>query len=344
MNQESSAHVPSGSGKGVLLFLGLAVAFWGVLGWMDINQQGYGGVTLNRDFIVTAVDPNTPASMSTIDVGDQVTHIERVPVEDVAQLARLDRTDIGERRVYWVDKFDPTVDEYVEMDYRLRHVALDNHAKSKARARIIVGFCFLLMPLAGWLITPNRATRILVMVGAGLGLSFMGGPYMVSYDLRAMFAAVEGLFVYIGLAAMIHFLLVFPHLRPFLSRPSAKKLIYLPALALWLLLCWRLFVPPASDSFVNIVIDVATGLIIGGYLLVGLILLLRNFARTSSGERKALGFNTMLIGSLVALLPVLVGNIVAAVSPAASLPGQEYYFLSVVLIPMTWSLAAKKLG
>jgi Na+/melibiose symporter-like transporter len=191
---------------------------------------------------------------------------------------------------------------------------------------------------------PNRATKVLVLVGMGLGLSFMGGPYFHQFDIRALFTMVETLFVYTGLAAMLHFLLIFPHVRPLMQRTYARKLIYWPALLLWVLLTWNLFFTPPVSSPMTVVVNLATGLIIGLYLLFCLITLLRNFSRTTREERKKLGFNRMMIGTIAALLPVLVANTVSAVSPDLPLPWQEYYFVFLVLIPATWATAAQKLG
>jgi hypothetical protein len=342
--RSGSRNAEPGGGRLTILALTAAIVVWGILGWLDIEDRGYGGVEFDHNFVVTRIDPATPAADSTLAVGDRISHINRIPVEDTAALARMDRTAIGERTRYWVTKFDEEMGEVVDLEFNLRSVGLDDHARTRERARILVGLTFVLLPLIAWLLSPNRATRVLVMAGLGLGLAFLSGPYLKGYDLRALFAAVEGLFVYAGLAAVVQFLLVFPLRRPLIDRPAGRRLVFFPALGLWGLLLWQLFARPPAASAAGVVLNILTGLIIGAYLLVALILLLRNFARTQRESRRALRFNTMMIGTLAAVFPVLVGNIVSAVSPGTQLPAQDYYFLSLSLIPITWSRAAMRFG
>jgi hypothetical protein len=42
------------------------------------------------------------------------------------------------------------------------------------------------------------------------------------------------------------------------------------------------------------------------------------------------------------MLPVTIGNVIGTVSPQTVLPGQDFYYLTMILIPITWSMAAKK--
>ena len=52
----------------------------------------------------------------------------------------------------------------------------------------------------------------------------------------------------------------------------------------------------------------------------------------------------MLIGTLAGLILPLVTIILSILAPQAVLPGQSFYFLTFVLIPITWSMAALKGG
>jgi hypothetical protein len=52
----------------------------------------------------------------------------------------------------------------------------------------------------------------------------------------------------------------------------------------------------------------------------------------------------MLIGTLAGLILPLVGTVVVVFAPQVVLPGQSFYYLTFILIPITWSMAALKGG
>ena len=52
----------------------------------------------------------------------------------------------------------------------------------------------------------------------------------------------------------------------------------------------------------------------------------------------------MLIGTLAGLILPLVTTVLGVIAPQVVLPGQSFYFLTSVLIPITWSMAALKSG
>lgn len=79
------------------------------------------------------------------------------------------------------------------------------------------------------------------------------------------------------------------------------------------------------------------------YLVFGLFLLLRNYSRTDREERRQLRFNLMMWGTVAAVIPSTVARLASIVSPDTPLPGQDYYFVALALVPMTWALAAVRL-
>ena len=52
----------------------------------------------------------------------------------------------------------------------------------------------------------------------------------------------------------------------------------------------------------------------------------------------------MLIGALVGFLPTIIGIVASIVSPQTVLPGQNFYLLSFIAIPIAWSMAVLKGG
>ena len=102
--------------------------------------------------------------------------------------------------------------------------SLSERAQAYEHLSTAIGFSFLLIPLTACLTRPNMATRVLALMGFGVALSFFKGPYLISYDIRAVAATVAELFMLLGLAAMVHFLLIFPSRRPLLDKSWGKKL------------------------------------------------------------------------------------------------------------------------
>ncbi len=84
------------------------------------------------------------------------------------------------------------------------------------------------------------------------------------------------------------------------------------------------------------------GLFIAGYFGLALISIIRNFSRATPDERTADGLGLMLLGTLIGLLPVTISSIVGLVAPTVVLPGSQYYFLTLILIPITFAAAAIK--
>jgi hypothetical protein len=143
--------------------------------------------------------------------------------------------------------------------------------------------------------------------------------------MRSISVAITSLFVLVGIAALLQFLLVFPHRRPWLNRSFGKKLLYFPALLLWLLIAYRVLFTPPATSGLNTLTNFMAGIIIGGYVLFSLFQVLRNYSRTDKTERKALALNSMLLGTVVGFLPVAIAQLVTAFSPQSMLPGQVLF-------------------
>jgi hypothetical protein len=191
--------------------------------------------------------------------------------------------------------------------------------------------------MLAWLHRPCGSTRTLMLAGLGLSLAFVDGPYVSNFALRSAIMAGTSLLVMIGVAAMVHFLLLFPNPRPWAGRSPGRVLIYLPALLLWLLVAYRVLFTPESSTALTSLTNLMAGAITGVYLLFSLYLLLRNYSKTNALQRKAQALNLMLLGTVLGILPVLIAQLVTAFSPHAALPGQAFYFVSLALIPLSWA-------
>jgi len=321
-------------GRILLSILSVLVVCWGILGWMDLPFQSRAGFETNGYNIVTRVGAGSPAEAAGLEPGVRITHFDGIPVEDAATLARRSHKKVGERQLITAEHSGKS------RDFRIAYGPISQHEISLSHAKTIVGFCFLLFPLIAVWRNNREATRLLTLMGIGLSLAFMTGPYAAEFSIRAFSLAVISLFVTLGVAALLHFLLVFPHRRLWLNRPFGKKLIYLPAFILWLLIAWRLLFTPAASSALSLLTNAMTGIITGVYLLFSLFLVLRNYSLTDRTQRRKLRLNRMLLGTVLAIVPVTIAQLVFAFSPHSGLPGQNYYFVTLALIPLTWACSA----
>ncbi|MEJ8566703.1 PDZ domain-containing protein [Elongatibacter sediminis] len=318
------------------ILLAALVIGWSVMGWCDLSQATQAGFETDGDNTIVRVLPDSPASSSGLLRGDVITRVGNISAENAAALARLPRARPGEVRNYTVlrDGEAQTV--------AVRFGPLLPRTLSLSRASSIIGLCFLLFPLLAWYRRPAEATRVLTVMGVGLSFAFIGGPYIAEAGLRSVVLTVTTLFMLSGVAAMAQFLLVFPRRRPWLERAYGKFLLYLPAVVLWALLAYRLLFTPTATSALNTVTNLMAGVVVGGYFLLALFLVLRNYSRTDRAQRRALALNGMLWGTVFGLLPATVAQLVTAFSPQSVLPGQDFYFVSLALIPLSWSRSASR--
>jgi membrane-associated protease RseP (regulator of RpoE activity) len=320
--------------------LALLVTIWGILGWFDLESHAEAGFQTNSNNLVVAVEADSPAAEAGLQVGDQILKIAGYAAEDARSQTRLPRMKAGDTRVFTVQRADEG--ETSELEVSIAYVALSRHKLALQRASTALGFCFLLFPLLAVFRVSSNATRMLAVMGIGLSMALLKGPFISDASVRAMTASISSLFVLVGMAALVQFLLIFPRRRAFLDKAWAKAVIYLPALLLWLILAWRLLFTPPASAALNTFNGLLMGIVEGGYFLIALFLLLHNYSRTDRGERKALGLNVMLWGTVLGLLPAVIGLLTSTFSPQSALPGQAYYFLSLALIPMTWARSASR--
>jgi hypothetical protein len=324
-------------GRMLMSILALLITLWGLQGWFDLELQTEAGFKLDGNHVVSVVEPQSPAAAAGLQVGDQVLSIGGYAAEDARSLARLPRMKAGENRQFALLR------DGVEQNVLISYASLSAHKLALGRAVVVVGFCFLIFPLLALFRVSHEATRILALMGVGLSLAFLQGPYITDAIIRAMTSSVSMLFALFGMATLLRFLLVFPNRRPFLDKPYAKALLYLPVMGLWLLLAWRLLFTPTASDTLNTVTTLAVAIIELGYFLFALFRILRNYSQTDSLQRKKLALNLMLWGTILGLLPALLAMLIKTFSPQSVVPGQDFYFVSLILIPLSWAYSASRL-
>lgn len=312
------------------------IALWGVLSIFDVQHRPYSGYQTDGNNTLTNVAEGGPADEAGLQAGDYLRSVGGVAVEDAEARARRERPHPGETRVYVVERGDETV--RTEVTY----AGLPTQQRALSYAGIVVGFCFLVFGLWPYLRAQRARTTLLALFGLGLGSSFFSGPYLASYALRTSAGIVITLLVLMGFATLLHFTLLFPKRKAVLARRHTRDLLYGPAALVFLFLLYRgVFLPPATSTL-NVITNVLIGAFILGYFGLALASFVHSYMKASPQERRAQGLSYVLVGVLMGFLPSLVVVLVAVVAPQVVLPGANFFFLTLVLIPISLALAVMR--
>jgi flagellar biosynthesis protein FlhB len=101
---------------------------------------------------------------------------------------------------------------------------------------------------------------------------------------------------------------------------------------------------PDATSFVAIAFVAAFGLFIAACLGIAVIAMLHTYIKASAEKRSADGLTLLLVATLVGLGPSFLVVTLAAIAPQVVLPGAQFSFLTMVMIPASFAWAAMKGG
>ena len=316
----------------LIRLVAVLVLAWAIVTLWDIAYRSESGFETDGNHTVVHVTRGSPAEAAGIRAQDYITAVNGVSSQDAAGLARLGRAEIGEVRTLTIRRND----EHVQLD--IVPGPLSGKSRLIAGLGVVTGLTFLITCVLVFLRFPARPTRVLAMMGIGFGLVFLDGTRLDSLILQSLLAVVRSGLVLAGIAAMLHFLLVFPSPGVFASQKRNIRVLYLPALLFWMLLAYRAMFRPEDSSSLNTLTYLLTGLVIAGYGLISLIVFLRKYLKTPASARKEQGLGLMLWGSLLGFIPAMAGFM-----PALSgVPGHEVFFVSLVLVPISWARAAQR--
>ncbi len=181
----------------------------------------------------------------------------------------------------------------------------------------------------------TASTQALALAGTLFSLAFIGGPYFESYMVRSVDSAINVLLIWLGVASILNFLLV--HLKS-----GGNRLLYLPALVAGLFIAWRILFTPEATSGLNNFSNILFGVVAAFYLIGSLVTVYQSFSGATAAERESNGLQLILIGAIIGLVPPLVSIVAGVIAPQVVLPGQNFYFLTMIAIPVTWSMAVLK--
>jgi hypothetical protein len=202
-------------------------------------------------------------------------------------------------------------------------------------AEVLIGLCFVACGLTACLKAPARSATLLALAGICMGLVFFAGPHISSFFVRMLAGSIQILVVFLGFAFLLHYMLETPKPKRFLQWKHARKIIYAPAVLMVLFVVFQIVLEPRATSGLNQMNNILFGLFFVAYFGCAAAAMIHTYAKATPQERAAYGLNIALAGSLIGLLPVTIAALIGTVAPKLVLPGGDFYFLTLILIPIS---------
>lgn len=318
------------------LVYALAILFLilGVFGYMDIENSTYAGYN-SSDFTVTKVEEGSPAAEAGMQVGDEIITIDDLDVRNMKAWSDVPRRKVGETRTYMVKRNGE------EVTYPMTFKAQPMKDSILNRIGWTMGLIFLIMGVWAFSSRKTWASFLFAMFCLGFAGSFMGGPYIENNLLEDLVNTFRFSFLLLSFAFLVDFLLHFPKKSAFLSSPNASKKLYGPAVFLILFFTVITILQSNASSGLNTFIRIAMLAYVVIYFGWALLIMFRNYSSATS-EEKSNGMSLMFWGTIIGLVPILITFIIGNLMPTVSLPGEDFLFLTMALIPICFALAIKK--
>ena len=324
--------------KTKFLIAAVLVAIWGIMGVMDQSNVPYSGYFTDGNNTVTQVLAGSPAEAGGLEVGDYITTSGGVAVEDTKTLSERPRAAIGETRTLVVERGGETVD--VDITF----TQLAGRANMLAYISALIGFCFLIFGVLPYTRAQTANNRLLALMGIGLAFAFLPGPYLEGYAARTAVGSLVLVAILFGFAFLMHFMVSYPKPKAWTEKSWAGKAIYSPASLVSLIIVYIIVARPDATSGLNTIVSIMFGVFVVYYFGAAIVAMFKSYAAAGLAERASQGLTMMLAGVMVGLVPVTLASLVGIFAPQVVLPGSNFYFITLVLIPITLYLAVSKDG
>jgi len=319
----------------ILLAAALALVVWALFGVADLPNLPDGGFRYDADGVVSRVENGGPAQRAGLLAGDRILSIDGVPLSERTRIRRQPRAAIGETRPIVVERTDDasgaTTREQLAVTYRSNLAAHPIGLIGGA----LLGLVFLLCGVVAYMRAPSLQTLLFAVFGICLAAVLLPGPYVPTPGLRSFVTAVAILAAFAVFACLLHLALIFPEPRSILRRRGVVTALYLPALLIGAAGAIQI----ARGGQPGPVLNLLGTLVLPVYMLLTIVALIHRYATATRETRAAYGLGLLAWGIVIGFGPLTVSAIVGLLAPNVSLPGSDYYFLSLVLIPLSFTVA-----
>jgi hypothetical protein len=316
---------------GAMVIVALDLAFVAIL---DISSTPYSGYQVSPDYKVIHVDPNGPAAMAGLKEGDFIFELGGVRTDYLHELAKEPRTPIGATSTLAIHRAE------TRLELLIKPTSLPAKEVFRTWAGNLVALVMLVLGLTVYWRRPNKLSTLYFLSNFCFALAFMKPPYLDTTLLRNIVAFNFVFFITMGFAFFLHLAVVFPRPKPLVTDGSFWEMIlYVPAPLMAInYLGLRLF-QPRADLLVNRVLHDAFALLVLACLGLTLAALVHSFWKADDPAR-ACKMRVVLPSALLGVLPALAGFLLETFRPSVVLPGQEYFPLLAILVPLSlgWAI------
>ena len=316
----------------ILLIVFLALIAWGVAGFIDRRDAGWGAFTYSPDYVVNPVEPGGAADRAGLRAGDRMISVEGIPIEDLPLYSRWPRSlqaNADETRRFVVEREGEILTIDVVYDARSPNMLHFGAA--------LIGLAFMAFGLWALFAVGTAPARRLAWIGLAAGLATFGGggPYLGTFDGLSTHVQAAAMMLFVIL--LLRFFLMFPEPTHMGRNPLVTGLIYAPWLLFIICLILELVLHPVLYHAFGDIAAILNLL----YCLLALAALICSFIlhRNAFGSS---GLGLILIGLIVAIVPTAVDLVDWALIRSFDLPGSDYYALMLAAFPLFMALAVRR--
>ena len=321
--------------RNILLAAALALGVWALFGLADLPHRPDAGLRYDASGVIGRLEAGGGADRAGLRVGDRILSIDGVSLSETETLQRRPRAAIGETRTFVVERTDEasgaTMREQFDVTYGSELAAQPIGLIGGA----LLGFVFLVCGVLAYLRAHSIQSLLFAGVGVALAAVLLPTPYFAAPGLRLFASAVTVLAAFVVFPCLLHLALTFPEPRSILRRRGVVAALYL----LPLLIGGAAAIQIARAAQPGPVLDLVSTLVLVVYMLVTIVALIHRYATTTRERRAAFGLGLVAWGVVIGFGPLTVEVIVALLMPGVSLPGSDFYFLSLVTIPLSFTVA-----
>jgi PDZ domain len=318
---------------GAMVVVALDLALVAIL---DISSTPYAGFEVTPDYKVIHVAPNGPAAMAGLRDGDFIYALDGIRTDHLHALARQSRARIGEEVAVTVHR------DQARLDLLIKQVALPGKDLFLAWSGTLMALVMLALGLVVYWKSPNKVTTLYFLSNLSFALAFMKPPYLETAVLRNIVAFNFILFITMGFAFFLHLAVVFPRAKPLITDGSFwEMIIYVPAPLMAINYLGLRLLQPRADLLVNRVLHEAFALLVLACLVLTLAAIVHSF-RTAKDPETWRAVRLLLPSAMLGILPALAVLLLETFRPTLNLPGEAYYPLLAILVPLSFGWAIWK--
>ncbi len=325
--------------KTLFSLLAVALLLWRAAGAMELTKFPWDGYFNSPDGYVTQVIAGGPTDRAGLKVGDVVTKQDGIALENTKAWIEHGRTAIGSAGNVTVKRNGTEQ----TLNFTYEGWPTSNLIFGPGSG-MLFSLAFLLLGLLVYLKNPTRLST--TFCALGLLFAFFGvSPYFASPTLRLLVSAISILLIGVAIALLLDYCLHYPGAKRILTeRPWLRRVIYIIAPALSLLMAAINLTTPDTIGNRSMVFSVLVPLIFGGYILLSVIAVLHSYLKAGAEERNATGLNLMLMGMVIGFGPTLISLLAHALNPhMGDLPGERFWGITMLAVPIGLARALMKL-